>query len=218
MANQISRDLKKQLEFAYRSFSKDPIHKVGRLYDMILSDIIKDLNQNPELEQFILFTNCLNLFYSTRLQAAVNKKSDVHNTKNKIILKVAILLQENWKKGICLSKETQTTILRKEKVEQLRKLLNENLGRHAYSFTTKVFHQLNCNYPILDRNVFTFMRKENFNNRTNFYNASQPYSTFLKCYHNMMHEINWPENKVNELDNAIWVHVDNHKPKYFNLK
>jgi len=207
--------LKKQLKEAHEKFQTRPVFKVGKLNDVLLAEIIERIRANPSLENFILFTNCLNFFYSTRLQSAVNKDNDVVKSKNDIIINVAKKLKENSSKGLRLIAEKNGGEINPEKVEKLRVDLKEYLNRGTYSFSTKVFHQLNSNYPILDANVNKFMQVNKFKKGKNFYSDKVDYATFYSAYQNMMEKIGWDKSKVNELDNAIWVLVDSNRDIYF---
>lgn len=208
-------ELNENLTRAFKKYQTEPIFKVGILNDELLAEIIEKIRHNPTLENFILFTNCLNFFYSTRLQAAVDRDDDVLKTKNDIIINVAKKLQRNWKEGLVLCNEANGEKINCQKVEDLRIDLKDYLKRGTYSFSTKVFHQLNDGYPILDTNVNKFMQVEAFRNGYNFNLKDVSYCTFCSTYMEMMDSIKWRRENLNSFDNAIWVHVDSNREKYF---
>lgn len=210
----MSKRLQKKLEKAYTKYKTDKDYRVGILNDKLLRCQVEEINKNPSLDNFISFTNCLNFFYSTRLQAAVDRENELLLSKNRIIVSIAEILKKNWKKGFKLYEEFEKKKVDTKKVEALRTLLYQFLNRQCYSFTTKVFHQLNNQYPILDRNVNLFMKKEGYAEGVNFYNSNNSYGIFYDHYKNMLKDLSYSVNVVDKVDNAIWVHVAQHQSDY----
>jgi hypothetical protein len=172
-----------------------------------LANLVKNIRKSPELDNFIIFTNCINYFYSTRLQAAVTQEYRSLNTRNKVIICVARALEQVWNdETICLNKERQGGKVNVQKVERLRQRLDQVMKRGSYSFTTKVFHQLNSQYPILDTRVNQFMKLKILDRKINFYKQGNPFGVFYNEYTKMMKKLDWPMDRVNELDNAIWIY------------
>lgn len=185
-------------------------HLVGKMNDILLKEILLEIREKPTLGNFVMFVNCLNFFYSTRLQAA---KGD----RDEIIIKVAQLLKSNWRNGIKLFEEIQGGECNLKKIDLLRDQMFITLNRHAYSFSTKVFHHLNNLYPILDLNVRTYMKNEFYQfHKSSFY--TKPYDFFYLKYMEMVNQLKWPKNKIDELDVAIWITVNNNRKKYFPKK
>jgi hypothetical protein len=198
--------LKKNLCNSLEIYNTGDIHKIGKLNDKLLAELVMRIRLKPSLNNFILFVNCLNFFYSTRLQASKGNKND-------IIIKVARILKENWSSGLRLKEEQQGSRLNVEKVDVLRNAIFNTLKRNAYSFSTKVFHQLNYGYPILDNNVNIFLKRESYGCRVNFYNND--YAEFKRCFYDLVNDIRWPVNSINKLDRAIWGIVSRNEKKYF---
>ncbi len=203
----MNKRLKNKLEKYYKLQSSKPEYKIGALNDLILADIIKRIRRKPSLDNFIQFTNCLNFFYSTRLQAAVDTDKRILATKNKIIVQVAKILKNNWQNGVMINSEKSGGEVNVKKVEKIRVALKKKLDRGAYSFSTKVFHQLNHHYPIIDANVNRFMSKHKYKEGINFYNDKNTYSDFYTRYLTMMKDLKYRKNQVNKIDNSIWVYI-----------
>ncbi|MGN7824897.1 hypothetical protein ACTJJB_32535 [Chitinophaga sp. 22536] len=203
-----------QLNKAYNEYSDSDVCRLGKLNDMVLARLVKDIRQTPSEDNFIIFTSCINYFYSTRLQAAVNQDRRTLNTWGKVIIRIAKVLEAAWDdEEICLKKEKQGGKVDTKKVEHLRELLHDKIDRGTYSFTTKVFHQLNSQYPILDGRVNQFMEQIILKRKGHFHKRETPFSTFYSEYIQMMERLQWPVNQVNELDNAIWFYYSKHMAK-----
>lgn len=213
MAN--NKRLYKALNKNLEGFDTAMQFKIGITNDLVLKIILKRIQKEPSIDNFIMFTNCLNFFYSTRLQAAVNNAKYKVKTKSRIIITVAKYLKSNWQEGLQLSSESKKKCVDCNKVEQMRKDLKKSLGRGSYSFSTKVFHQLYSNYPILDTNMNAFMHKEGYKYRVNFYNDSNTYQTFHDHYLEMIENIQWEKNDINSFDTSVWIQVTNNSKRYF---
>lgn len=195
------------LNRSYNAYATLDEYRLGALNDVVLANLVENIRKSPSLDNFIIFTNCVNYFYSTRLQAAVTQEYRSLNTRNKVIIRAAKVLESAWKDNVIrLNKEKQGGKVNVEKVEWLRQRLDIVMKRGSYSFTTKVFHQLNSQYPILDARVNQFMKLKILDRRINFYNHNNSFSVFYNEYILMMKKLKWAEDQVNELDNAIWVY------------
>ncbi|MBO9565437.1 MAG: hypothetical protein J7621_21850 [Niastella sp.] len=213
--------LLKGLQKAYKEYEENPYRRIGILNDEILAIVVARIRKEPSLDNFLMFTNCLNFFYSTRLQGAVDKDVFALKNVNKVIIRVAKELEAAWgENGLNLKAEQPSGPVNVKKVERLRRKLKKVLNeRRAYSFCTKVFHQLNSQYPILDARINQFMYKEKFKPyRVNFYADHTPYKVFQTAFQDMMKDLGWPLDQVNELDNAIWVYFDKHLARYKSTK
>jgi len=208
----MSVPLHDKLKKALIRYNEEERYLIGRMNDLQLREILQKVYKGPTFEQIVHFTNCLNLFYSTRLHAAVKRGNIALGTRNKVILKVAEVIEKKWE-PFGLQYVQSHIKYDHQLVEKLRAALERSLKRNAYSFTTKFFHQLNSRYPILDSNVNAFMNKEGFKKGVNFYNHS--YEVFLAYYQEMMKRLHWPLHQVNQLDNAMWTYTDLHPKRYF---
>jgi hypothetical protein len=210
------KKLKRSLEKAHDEYLNDPFRRIGMLNDKVLAGIVKDIRKNPSLDNFIMFTNCLNYFYSTRLQAAVDRDSIALKNSSRVIIRVAKELLKAWdEEGLNLKEEISYGPINVRKVERLRTRLKKVLGgRAAYSFCTKVFHQLNSQYPILDIRIYRFMDKRGFRDKVNFYKKENSYKIFYSKFIDMVVALEWSQDEINELDNAIWVYYDKRKAGY----
>lgn len=208
----MSAELGRLLRKEFKNFRKTPTFEVGQQNDAILQSIIKNIRRSPDRGNFIQFTNTLNFFYSTRLQANVNSEKRHVKDSATVICTVSEILARNWQEGICLEKVPRAPI-NCEKVERLRQLLHHRMGMRAYSFATKVFHQLNDRYPILDSNIKEFMTYHQFNQGMDFTSRirHRSYEDFVRAYMEMAESLGWSENEVNTLDLAIWAYISKSK-------
>jgi hypothetical protein len=170
-------------------------HLVGRLNDKLLQSILKEIRQNPKLDYFVQFINCLNYFYSTRIQLAKGRKDDN-------VIRIAKIIFDNWKEGLNLSSINISEEVNTTKVEMLRKKIYDTVSVDLFSLTTKIFHQLNSQYPIYDSRVCSFLKKKALIGRINIKND---YDVFYSSYLAVVQKIGWPKNQINEFDTAIWV-------------
>jgi hypothetical protein len=59
------------------------------------------------------------------------------------------------------------------------------------------------------------MNKEKYKPyRVSFYVDHTPYKAFHAAFQDMMKDLGWPLDQVNELDNAIWVYYDKNQSRY----
>jgi hypothetical protein len=133
--------------------------------------------------------------------------------RNSTVIAAAEILQENWYKGVVLDQVRQGEPVIGEKVEQLRVAISNKLGLQFYSFTTKVFHLLNSQYPILDSNVKQFMRERGFSRRKNFSSKKRSYQEFYAAFVKMIEALSWEKNEVEKLDIAIWEFITQQKTR-----
>lgn len=202
--------LNRKLKASYKLFNKRPEYRVGIQNDIILKDILNKIeNEHTSLDNFIAFTNCLNFFYSTRLQTNIDKNRKSILNRNLVVVWVAKFLQANWNNGLMLAEERKTKSITVKKVDKMRKALVRKFGKELYSFTTKVFHQLNSQYPIIDRNVKDFIRRYNYKNKILLDQGS--YKEFYANYLLMIKDIGWDQNDVDGFDIAMWVHISKQK-------
>lgn len=201
--------VRKELKASLKIYNTIEIHKIGKLNDQLLKELVSRIRKNPTLDNFIVFVNCLNYFYSTRLQASKGNNSE-------LIIKVAKILKANWKAGILLKNEIAEQELSCYKIDNLRDQIFASLKRNAYSFSTKVFHQLNYAYPILDANVNCFLKKEGYGVGVGFYTNN--YQVFYDVFHRMVKDMQWPTDQINTIDRAIWGIVARNEKKYFSAR
>jgi hypothetical protein len=214
----MNKRLKNRLVKQISNIDSNVEFKVGITNDRLLKILIENIRSDPSFDNFVIFTNCLNFFYSTRLQAAVNQNKRALKTKARIIYRVSEYLRGNWEDGLQLNDVNEGGSIDEKKVDKLRKALKTKLGRGSYSFSTKVFHQLNSKYPILDRNVNAFMQKNGYKRGIDFYKTEATYTAFTAKYFLMMNDLVWDSADVNNFDIAIWLHVSNNRLTYFPKK
>lgn len=179
---------------------------VGKCNDEVLQILLTLIYKKPVLKNFISFIQTLNFYYSTRLQTAVGKRNDT-------IINVAKLMKDNWKHKINLSKVAEGKI-DVQKVDKFRLAVKDCLGNDYYSFSTKVFHQLKNQYPIVDTNVKKFMKKHGYSNGKNYSNPSRSYEEFYRDFMKMMKLLKWPLLNVETIDIAIWELVSSRRKYY----
>ena len=73
-------------------------------------------------------------------------------------MKIAKILFNNWTNGLNFSVIRGQKQVDTKKVEILRNKIQNKLGVDLFSLTTKIFHQLNSQYPIYDSRVCKFLK------------------------------------------------------------
>lgn len=198
--------IKSSLQTAKTKNQKNCNGIVGRCNDEVLQILLARIYEKPVLRNFISFVQTLNFYYSTRLQTANGKR-------NNTIIKAATLIKSNWKRKINLSKVSIREV-DVQKVEEFRIVVKKTLGNDYYSFSTKVFHQLNNQYPIVDTNVKKFMKRHGYSKGKNYSSVSRSYKEFYGDFAEMMKLLRWLPKRVETLDIAIWELVMSHRNYY----
>lgn len=134
-------ELRKDIIKSLRRY-KSSAYRVGRLGDDLLQEILKEYKRQPSLDRAIQFISCLNFFYSTRIQLA-------EGTVNDNVIKIARIFHGNWNKGLNLIEIKQGQKPSTYLVNQMRIKIKNASGKDLFSLTTKIFHQLNSQYPIM---------------------------------------------------------------------
>jgi hypothetical protein len=188
------------LEQALENYNQDPYY-TARKNDEFLQLLATKIHENPHGDDhFFHFVNCLDFFYSTGL-----KYKDRYAKKS-----VAEIVQNNWLSGLHLSAIKYDETIFHDKVDSLREKIKVAIGDY-YSFVTKVFHQLNNNYFIWDSHIVKYLLYHGkIKNK-----EKTAYKTFFDTLINLKAELEWPRTN-DELDIAIWTHVDQHRDDYFN--
>lgn len=176
---------------------KSPAYLVGRLGNELLQEILEQYKQKPSLNIAIQFISCLNFFYSTRIQLA-------DGTINDNVIKIAKVFHSNWDKGLNLMKIKQGEEPVLNQVNKMRLKVKETLGKDLFSLTTKIFHQLNSQYPIYDSLVNRFLKK---NIKVGRINLSKNYVVFYENYQKALKLLDWPVSDIDQFDSAIWVFI-----------
>lgn len=187
---QVKADLKKYLE----RFNT-PEFLVGRLNDEVLQFIIGRIEENPE-ERFIQLINTLNFFYSTRIQIA-------KGTRDENVKKISKILSDNWNNGWQLNAIKEGVTIEVKYVQEFREKIDSETGKDFFSLSTKVFHQLNSQYPIYDTRVVNFLNRIGKIKRNELHKS---YSSFTTHYFALMDKIGWSRDDVNGFDNAVWIY------------
>jgi hypothetical protein len=190
--NKLKKDVMKSL-----AIYKSPAYLVGRLGNELLQEILEQYKQKPSLNRAIQFISCLNFFYSTRIQLA-------DGTVNDNVIKIAKVFYSNWDKWLNLIKIKQGDEPVLELVNKLRLKIKETAGKDLFSLTTKIFHQLNSQYPIYDSLVNRFLKK---NIKVGRNNLSKNYVVFYENYKKALTLLGWPADNIDEFDSAIWVFI-----------
>jgi len=190
----MSKHLKSKLTKSLSIYNSDKF-LVGRLHNEILHHLIEGYRKSQILSEMVKFISCLNYFYSTRVQAAEGRMNDN-------LVKVAKLIHSNWNKGLNLEKIKEGDIIDIHLVDKLRKKIYSLLGRNLFSLATKIFHQLNSQYPIYDSKIKIFLKSEMKVGRVNLFKS---YPLFYQHYTASMEKIEWDSKKVDQFDSAIWV-------------
>jgi len=192
--------LKKTLEQSLSDFRSLDNYYTGRMNNILLQKLLANIYNNPTHDNFFHFVNCLDFLYSSGLKY----KDKNQNTK----LKVTTILFNNWDNGLCLKEIKTAPAIHFDKLDSLRNEI-KHIGDY-YSFTTKVFHQMNSDYFIWDKHVVKFMLYHNFLNTDS---KKTTYRNYYEQVITMKNEIHWDKSH-DELDISIWMYVDNNKSRY----
>jgi hypothetical protein len=168
---------------------------ISRENDSVLEILLNDVRKRPSKITIARFANTLNSYYNAGLRYERGS-----------MLKVVEIINQQWKKGLKLGEIYEGQDVNTNKVDKLRSIFYNNLTKDYYSYVTKIFHQLNSQYPIYDRLMIGFLKKEKTLIKNNIKNYE--YAMFLESVTATMHKYKWNPEDVNGFDNAIWVYMN----------